>query len=233
MTNVSFAPLSFGLIIVACLAWPTTGCKDQHQPNAKSAPPKSDTILSDASPIETVQILRNSRKKGDYTRFPNHLPDAHESDVVALLRATDRLIAASTMLSNRVQQQFGHAAADRFQYDNLANIAGIFSRDVAFISEEIDGNSATIVYQIDDRIPLESINLVHRSDRWILQTDPIGDLPEAIFEMADLFERMAKRLVEKNLTPDQLQKDVEIRSIPILRRIESLNPDSKKGTPPE
>ncbi len=230
MTNIVAGlpkPLRLTILALTVPAIIQSGCKDDNPPPETTALPESqkkNTVPQDATPLETINILRAARSEGHYDQLANHLQPEREADVVSLLRATDRLIAASSMLTARVKQVYGPAAVDKFQYDNLNNIAGVFSRDVTFISEDIEGNTATVVYQIADRLPLDSVKLVHRDHRWILKTEPIGDLPDAIFNLADLFERMAKRLVERNLTPDQLQKEIEIRSIPIFRQIESMTP---------
>ncbi len=229
-------------LVVAACAQPL-GCRRHGdpppaKPAATATTPSEETSPAPdpRTPIRTLEYLRSLRHQSQYRQLSEHLSGDARDDLVSLLRAVDRLVAASTMLTDRARTAYGPAVADQFRYDSFTNIAGLFSQDVKFISEDIDDDRATVVFQIADRLPLETANLRRNDSHWTLLTEPIGELPDAIFDLAGLFERMARRLVEKKLTADQVHSELALRRSPILRRIESIaaqREDAKeKGTRP-
>lgn len=205
------------------------GCKQQAAPTQARAPgAEADTEvvpasrLSDLSPMGTVELLRTYREKRLYREIEPFVLLEQRATVIAQLRAVDRLVLTSGLLQQRIKKHLGLAVAQEFRYDQVANIVGIFSRNVTLLTQRINGDRATITYQVAAQLPIETAKFVRRNNRWVLLADPIPGVPEQILKLADLMERMARRIERKPLTAEELRHDLRLRQTPILRRIQRL-----------
>ncbi len=186
----------------------------------ESPEPSSDT--TNLTPTETIHRLRKFRTDARYSKIEPHLQPVQASVVLDLLRATDRLNLATLLLHRRVTEHMGTAAGQRFNYDQTANLVGIFSRDVTLLTEKIDDDHATLSYQIAGHVPLETAEFVRKNDRWILSTDPVAGVPEQILELAFIIERISANLNKTQYTPDELQREITLRQSPVMRRLKKI-----------
>jgi hypothetical protein len=210
-------------LVLACDRNPPAPRSASAKPTDPTRPQALTAVQeSQLSPIETIELLRSFRSARRFSKLDRFLPIQHATAVRAQLKTTDRLVAAAKVLRQRVESKYGKVASEQFQYAHLPNIVGVFSRDVTLLSQEIDGRHASVTYQVADRVPLESVELERRDDRWILRVDPIDGVPETLFRLARLLERMSRIVDQRDLTIEQLRDDIEIRQIPILRKLDQL-----------
>jgi len=148
---------------------------------------------------------------------------AQARHVVSLLCALDRLERADRTLGRAVRKAFGSAVAREFDHRALVNAAGVFSRDVELIGQRIDGDHATVTYQVAGRLPLDEVALVKFGGGWRIQTD--DPIPEAIREIERLAEGLTSvaRLVgSQKMTVAQLRTELRVHEAPIARRLADL-----------
>ncbi len=232
-------PLATLLIATAALV---AGCDDQPSPvprRARAGQPTpqptgtAESGIADLSPIETIHLLRDYRASGRYSKIEPFLLPEQRSLVIAHLRAVDRLVVATRLLRNRVREQMGTAAAQSFaRYAQVGNIVGVFSTDAELLDEHLHQDRARVSFQIDDRIPLESVEMIRNTDRWVLVADPVPGVPEQLIRLAFLLERMADRAAQGNITSDELHHDIALRQSPIMRRLKKLISQAAATHPP-
>ncbi len=175
------------------------------------------------TPMQTIEYLRDMRIQGRYSRIEPFLPPEQCAVVIAQIRAVDRLIVAGSLLQNRAREHMGTGAAQSFdRYAQLANIAGVFSNDVAVIGQLIDGDRAQVSYSVAGRLPLKSVELLRRKGRWVMQCVAIEGVPELLIKLAFLLERMSELIVERHMTAAQLHREIELRQSTILRQMRKL-----------
>ncbi len=220
------------VLVIVALAVAACGCNENRKTDRRSEKPGSTPSGSDANPAEepadqlspmaTILCLRELRSAGRYSAIERHLRPGQRVAVMTQLRAGDRLVATARLLRRRVEERFGLAAAQEFDYRAAGNVLGVFSNDVTLVSEQITADRARVTFQVASRLPLESVDLVRSENRWVLVADPIDGVPEQLYELADLLERLADAVQRDQITLPELRSQLALRQRPILRRIQEL-----------
>ncbi len=222
------------MCIAVALLIPACGDSDHRSvPRSASADPPIEKVapptLADMGPLETIEVLREYRARGLYSRIEECLPPEQSATVIAQIRSVDRLAASVSLLQDRVRERFGQSIAQKYsRYARVADIAGVFSGDATLLSAQIDGNRAQITYQVGGRLPLEIAEMVRKKNRWILLADPIEGIPEQLLKLAFLLERMAERVAQGDFTPEQLDRELTLRQSTIMRRLEKIVAGAKE-----
>ncbi len=206
-------------------AW-LSGCA----PDESAAPPKASAAqspqpidLSRASPTETIDQLRRWHLEGRFSLIEAHLLPEERASVIEHLRAVDRLTAAARRLQQSVRKKLGLTAALTYsQYTQVGNIAGVFSTEVTLLGERAHDDQATVSYQIADRLPLESVKLMHRDRLWVLSIEPVAGVTKQLLQLAQMLERMADRVDTEEWTAETLRAEIELRQTSILRKLDEL-----------
>ncbi len=144
-----------------------------------------------------------------------------------LVQATDRLVAAEAEFRKAVTRRLGHAAAMRVDRSDAGDAIGVFSRRVAVIDERIDGDRATVTIQVAGRVPLETVAMVRREQRWLIQTDPpIVGVAERMQELAEVLLAIARRVDRGDVTDATLNAELAAQQAPVLRKLHLLTGES-------
>ena len=143
--------------------------------------------------------------------------------VLDLLLSVDRLTVANRELERAVREHIGAATATVFSRPGVANIVGVFSRDVDVVSERVESNHAEVTIQVASRVPLEHVALVRRGGVWLIETDPpVPGLSEEIRNLAAALTDVARSVRSRPWTADELASEIKSRERGILRRISEL-----------
>jgi hypothetical protein len=175
------------------------------------------------SPIQTVLRINEYRRAGRIALIEPFLLPEQSMAVLRLIRAVERLERANEVLQAEVRRRFGRASAGQFDYDQIANIIGVFSKDLTAIDEHIDGDTASVAVQVAGRLPLEEVELVRRGGRWLVRTDPpIGGLDSELGKLAEVWIDISRWLKTHQLTSEELRRELNAREAPIARRLKVL-----------
>jgi len=175
------------------------------------------------SPIETVRRARQHRLMGELGRLEECLIVEQRKAVVDLVISVDRLATANDALTLATRQHLGAATAETVNRPGLANIIGVFSRDVELIDEHVSGEKAVVTIQVAGRIPLEEVELVHRQGRWLIQTDPpVEGMTDALRRHADTLTDLARAVRAGKYNASSLVRELEAREVSSGRRINEL-----------
>jgi len=219
-----------GALLAAILVVSVAACDKSHDSRVdseKAGGPAGRKAEAPAAqpptPVDTVRMVHAHRLAGQTGLLQEYLLPAQRPHVVEFIQAIDRLVAADRVLKAAVTRHFGPLSTEAFDRSRAANAAGIFSRDVDVLDERIDGDTAEVTVQIEDRIPLEVVALVRRDGRWLIKTDPpVEGLAAEIVRLAQTLTDVARMLDKKPMTLAELKKELSLREASVGRRITAL-----------
>lgn len=159
---------------------------------------------------------------GRYDAAETFLIPDQQAAVIAQIRAVERLHGAAEGLSRRTADRFGLAATESVKYTRSANVLGPLSPHARLLNYRLESDHATVIYQVGDRLPLESIEMTRRDGRWLLVTDAIEDMPGEIEKLAGVLEHGIVALDDPGTGLDDFRRDLELHAAPILRRLRLL-----------
>ncbi len=173
--------------------------------------------------------MHDQRVSGRLGPLAEFLLPEQQPQVIDLIRAVDRLTRANEVLQAAVLRHIGAGSASVFDRSQVANMIGVFSRDVAILDERMEGDGAVVTIQVADRVPLEEVHLVRRGGPlsphcgWLLRTDPpIDGLAKELRNLAEVLIETARRLAKEPMTAAQLRGELELRQAAIWRRLTAL-----------
>lgn len=187
----------------------------------------SDVVDEALSPSATVRLVSQHRRDGRLSAIgPFLLPD-QRPHIIELIQSVDRLRWANQVLTESVAKNLGESTAKAFDRSELANIIGVFSWDVAVIDETIEGDRATVSFQIGDRLPLDRVQLVRRAKKWVIQTDPpIPGIATELLKLAEATIAVARQVDRGGMTVARITRELEASQAPVMRRLSALLSDS-------
>ncbi len=209
--------------------------RSQHSADRTDSPSTERSASSsrtneDISPLDTVQRVHHYRLAGQIGRIEPYLWPEQRAVVVELIQAVDRLAWANEVLQAAVTKHLGPASAGLFDRSQVANIIGVFSKDVELIDQRINGEQAVVTIQVAAQVPLEEVQLFRRNGRWLIRTDsPIPGLAGELRNLADALIGTARRVENQQLTVAQLRRELDAREAPIGRRLAALTRVNSAG----
>lgn len=203
----------------------------------RGAAPVANTGTGDggggpATPLQTVLAVHKYRAEGRLGMIESHLVVEQRPYVLELLHAVDRLVAANQALGDAITRRLGRLTAEAFDYSQVANLVGVFSRDVDVLDEKIVGDAAVVTVQIAKRVPLDSVHLVRSGGRWLIRTDtPIPGLAVELGRLADVLSAVVCRVADGRLTAEQLRRELDAQSADVRRRIVEMTVTTNPAAP--
>jgi len=205
----------------------------EQSPQAEVTPAVSvDKALpsAPASPIETVRACHVLRNEGQLRQAAEMVVPERRDAVLDLLLSVDRLTIANRELERAVRERIGAATATVFSRPGVANIIGVFSRDVEMVSQRVESDRAEVTIQVASRVPLERVSLVRRGGIWLIETDPpVPGLSKEIRNLAAALADVARSVRNRPWTADELASEIRSRERGILRRISELIAESNSA----
>lgn len=178
------------------------------------------------SPAATVRLVNQHRRDGRLAALGPLLLPQQRPHIIELIQSVDRLRWANQVLTESVAKRVGESTAKAFDRAELANIIGVFSWDVAVIDETIEGDRATVSFQIGDRLPLERVQLLRQQGGWVIQTDPpIPQIAGELLKLAEVMSTVARQVDKGGMTVAQIRRELEALQAPVMRRLSTLLSD--------
>ena len=151
----------------------TGACDRATEQSSETKIPPNATVdkalpSAPASPIDTVRACHALRNAGQFRQAAEMVVPERRDAVLDLLLSVDRLTIANRELERAVRERIGAATATVFSRPGVANIVGVFSRDVEVVSERVESDRAEVTIQVASRLPLERVTLVRRGGDWLI-----------------------------------------------------------------
>jgi len=195
----------------------TPACK-RETPRASQAafhPPRKPMSLH-----ETCGYLRECHATRSYLAMRPYVDSAHYDHLIDLLTAMDELLVANAGTQMAIRQACPGIEAGRFDMSPMANHLELFSRDVEFVGQQVEGDCGTVTVQIAERLPLTRLDFKRGNAHWLYlpgRTDP--EIVPVIREMADALNRITMILASGLKTEKEIEDEFHCRISPKLERI--------------
>jgi hypothetical protein len=214
-----------GVTLAVTASGLSSSCKDPGPARAGQAGSQSPAANPTMNPERTILTLRNLYEHRQYAKMTPWLPSEESDGFFRLLAGADRLEAANIRVQAIIQQKLALPASDRWDLSALRDNLGIFSDGVKVISTIVDGDRATVAFQVKDALPLSSANLIRHKGDWQYQPEIYPELPDQINQLADSLERLGDTLNEReNLSPDQIDAEYRYRIVPRIKQLAAVDP---------
>jgi len=208
-----------------------SGC-DRSDPDAGPAETaaresRSTTWVTDSDgPADVVRRVHELRLRRRWFDLEEHLVSEQREPVRNLIVAMDSLLDANARMRKAIIESHGLAAAAPLDRSQAGNAIGVFSMEVTVLGQRIDDERAVVTIQVDDRVPVEEVELVRRGGHWLIRTDPpVEALPPQLAKLAGVMNEAAERMEREALTVDELTALLDTEQTPVLRRIARLTSD--------
>ena len=227
------------LLVICLVPMGMIGCRGEREPGprpaaAKPIPtvgrPDAGTPARDwATPSEAVRRVNELRRAGRLSELGRYVTAERRAAVIELIRAVDQLVLDNRVLQQRIRASGAKARAALFDRSGVANIIGVFSTDIEIITEDLAGDSAVVTIQVADRLPLDRVHLELRDDRWVIQPDPpIAGLAAELRNLGKALRRVAEAVEARDMSLDQIGREMEFWQKPALARIRKLIDDATR-----
>ena len=173
----------------------------------RAAPPDNAAVRS---PRETIQRIIAAREAGSYQTLNELIVRERAHEVVKTLMAVDEFLHANKTLCDYVRGTFALGLSQSIDQSHWGAHLDIFSRHLELIDQRIEGDTATVTFTVDGRIPVRRARLVRIGGAW--RYDPGSGYDP---QLPTAFERMARglRQVLDDLKDGRLSADA-IRANP-------------------
>ncbi len=203
------------VVYLVCMTGVPMGCSDD--PRSASSRADGEAL---ASPLQVAEALRVWHRQRRYRLFEGWVVPEQRMLLEDTLMAFGRLLDANARAQEVLVAEHGEFVAANYDLGSLANSLGFFSEDAVFRGERIDGDRATVVVQVADRLPLEEFRFVRHKGRWVFApSGPLPELPQRVSELVKGLDEFAEA-VQRG--PMDL-KDVKLAfSRHVVRRQEAI-----------
>ncbi len=186
------------------------------------------TTQSGRSPRATIEQLIAARGSGSYQSMSEFIVPKSDHEVVTTLMAVDEFLHANKALCDHVRQEITVGLSQAINQSYWSAHLGVFSPYVELVDQHDDGETATVSFTIDGRVPVQHAELVLWEGAW--RYDPGGGydpkLPAAFRRMArglrDVLEDLKGGRLDVaaiRAEPDRLAEEIRIRLLPGVKML--------------
>ncbi len=208
------------LMLFAVVLFPL-GCRP-------SSPNSAAAAANVRSPTQTIEQLIEHRRGRQYERMYPLIIAGQRYEVVKYLRAMDAYLTANGQLCAFVRDHITIGLSQTIDQSHMAGNLNIFSQYVTLLDETIEGDTATLSFLVDEKLPARRADLARVNGQWLY--DP-GDgdyakIISAVERMADGLRRVRQEMQSGRLdpaamreNPEQLIEAVRIRLLPGVKML--------------
>jgi hypothetical protein len=238
-------------LIVALLVLLPTGCSRESQPaplepvaeqatapepqpeaQSPAKPAVGDLPAEHLGPADVVRRVNEHRRAGRLGEMADYVAEDQRAAVIDLVGAVDQLLLDNLVLQDRIKASGGKAIATLFDRRDAANIIDVFSHDVEVAGEQVDGDSAEVTIRVGQRLPFSVVRLQRQDGGWIIQPDPpVPGLADEIRHLGKALRRVAQTVEQRELSVEEIKKEIEFWQTPVLKRIEKLLDEARSDHP--
>lgn len=208
------------ILLLVWLALP--GCRDAAPPPSASAAPAPSAILDPASPEEVVERIHALRLGRRYSELEQFVVTERRGEPSALLLSVEQVVATGASLRRAADARFGRDIGPRLDLGPMVENLGLLSTSLRVIRVEQHEDSAIVVIQEADHVPLVYEHFERREGQWLWRPDPADRrTPEGLLQLSRLLRQTADRIAAGRLTLAQFDHVVRLQVAPLCRAIHS------------
>ena len=120
----------------------------------RPSPPTTAAVAANVrSPTQTIEQLIDLRRGRQYERMHPLIIATQRYEVVNYLRAMDAYLIANEQLCVFVRDHIAIGLSQTIDQSGMAGNLNIFSQYVTLLDETIDGDTATLSFLVDEKLP--------------------------------------------------------------------------------
>jgi len=206
------------LLLATTVALCCAACERTSSPQSSRTP----------SPRATIERVIAARDSGSYQTLNELIVPGRAPEVIKTLMAVDEFLHANKSLCDYVRDAFALGLSQSIDQSHWGANLDIFSRYVELIDQRVAGDTATVTFTVDGRIPLRHARLVRTGGVWRYDPGPGYDpgLPAAFQRMAHGLRQVLDDLRGGRLSadairadPQQLIEEVRVRLQPGIKML--------------
>lgn len=193
-------------LLAPLMLWPMAACSRGPSTSAGATGPATLT------PRQTIERIIALRRGAQYSEMERYIVAARRGDTLKTLSAVDDFLAANDELCHIVQTQIGLGLAESIDQSALGANLDIFSRYVEVLDERSEGDSATVAFQVDRKLPLRRATLRRTDGVWLYDPGPgyQPEIPAAFSTMARGLRLVSDDLRSGRLSPEAVKQRPEL-----------------------
>jgi len=213
-------PAAVGLLVFGLAS---AGCDRAPGPESAPAAPAAEL-----SPRAAIQRLIAARASATYGALRELVVPGRGHEVVKTVMAVDEFLHANAALCDYVRSEFALGLAESIDQSDWGANLDIFSPRVELVDEQITGDTASVAFMVDGRLPLKHARLLRVEGRWCYDPGPGYDpqLPAAFERMARGLRQLLEDLKAGRVAADEIRaeparlvEEVRVRLLPGIRML--------------
>jgi len=178
---------------------------------------------SGGTPSETLNRLLAAREQRAYRDIKSLIVPEHAEEVISYLMAVDDFLFANRELCDYVRNEVGLGLAQNIDQSYFAGMIDVFSPYVKILDEIIEGDMATVSFQVNDKLPVKRARLRRVGGVWLYEPGPgyTPQLPQAFLRMAHGLRQTLQEIKCGRLSPRALRDDPELLAREVQVRLQS------------
>jgi hypothetical protein len=189
----------------------------------ESTPDSSPVCRMTGEPLslsDTFHQLRACAATRSYRAMGPYIEPASRDEVIELLIAVDELLMANEAALQAAKRACPEMDVRAFDLSAMADDLDLFSRNVTYVACEELGDRGVVTASVSGRLPLDSIDFIHRGDYWMYDPGPSSPgMASTIREIARALNRIAFVLSKQSVTIDDVRAEYRLRVSPKIRRL--------------
>jgi hypothetical protein len=212
-------------MIVLTALGATAACRERvPRAAARPGPP--------ASPTEVVRALHETRVQRRFNEIAPYLQPGEAQGHVNVLLALDQVYDANQSLQAVIVRRFGTAPARAYDLSGMADAYGPLSRTITVLREAVDGDSAVVMLQQGDAVPLYRCTLSLGPDGWIVELpSPESGLEDRLRRIAYGLDRVRERAEKTGGGYAEFERAFQNQIWPILAEIHKSDFETEENDP--
>ncbi|MFQ5807854.1 MAG: hypothetical protein ACE5I3_15520 [Phycisphaerae bacterium] len=188
--------------------------------------------MPERSPGATIERLIAARDAGSYQPMSDLIVPEGAHQVVKTLMAVDEFLRVNRTLCNYVRNEFALGLSQSIDQSSWGAHLDVFSRYVELVQERIEGDTATVSFTVDGRLPVRHSRLVRTDGGWRYDPGPGYDpqLPAAFRRMTRGLRQVLEDLKAGRLPADAIRADprrlieeVRVRLLPGIKMLPTMS----------
>jgi hypothetical protein len=173
-----------------------------------------------STPAGTIEQLRGWRAARRYREMEPYIDPPGRIHFIDTLAAMDQVLAANRQAMKAIAELWGEHRVLAWDLSGLGAHLGVFSDEVSLIREDVDGDEATVIYQVGRTVPLNTARLRRIEGRWVyLPGDSTAEFPRAMQRLARTLGEVAEAIYTQRMPPDRIDQEYRLRVVPRLQAL--------------
>ena len=142
----------------------------------------------------------------------------------------DQVLQANRQAMKAIAELWGAHRTLAWDLSGMGDYLGPFSNEISIVQELVNGDEATVTYQVGQMVPLRTANLRRIEGHWVYMPGVSPpDFPRAMQRLAQTLTDVAETIYRERLEPDRIDQEYRLRVVP---RVQDVQKAGMQDEPP-